>query len=511
MRTGFFEDAAAERDAAPVLWWQSWTTWLILAAVSTLPFLVTSTPPISDLYNHMGRYHVMLHIQSSEHLRQFYAFRWGVIPNLGQDLLMVPFGRLAGVERGAIILTALIPPAMILGIRELSRFAHGSVQPIALLALPFSLSFTFLFGFVNYHTGLVVVIWAAVFWHASRGRQGVMRYPLLAAFAALAWICHLSAWALLVVAVASFELAATIERHGWRVLGQLPGVALRTLPVLLPGLLRLLQQEGGQAALVIGPMRLDLKLHWLAYPLRSESIPMDLGSLALIALMPVALATLGGLRLDRGLSIYAAAVAALFCVVPSGLMGGFFADLRLLPMAWIAALCACRVVGSSSRASAIAVLAIALFVVRIDAMAAGWHERGQQLEQELLALDLVPRGARIAVMAPSRTCDTWADDGISHLAALAIVRRDAFANTEWDIPGQQLMQPIYLRGTGHNMAEPVRPSGESCQGQAASELVAELPRDRFDFVWMFRATVSEPWLKPIFRGPRGTLYAVELR
>src|SRR3546814_12846452 len=79
-------------------------------------------------------YHVMVFGEQSEFLRRYYSFNWTLIGNLGQDLLVYPLVPVLGAERAAFLLTALIPPATILGIRQLSLAAHGEVQPSALAA-----------------------------------------------------------------------------------------------------------------------------------------------------------------------------------------------------------------------------------------------------------------------------------------------------------------------------------------------------------------------------------------
>ena len=50
----------------------------------------------------------------------------------------------------------------------------------------------------------------------------------------------------------------------------------------------------------------------------------------------------------------------------------------------------------------------------------------------------VPMGARIAVLAHSSECGVWPLAGRNHAPSLAIARRHAFVNTQWDIPGQHL-------------------------------------------------------------------------
>jgi hypothetical protein len=507
----FFVDHPARVEAADASWWRAAWFWWLLALISTIPFLLTPLPPLGDLFSHMGRYHVMLNYEKSAWLQRYYTFHWGVVPNLGQDLLMAPIGRIFGVERGAILLSALIPPAMILGFKALSEAAHGRVEATALLALPFSYSFTYLYGFMNYHTGVVVLIWTLLFWLRSSQWPAAIRYAALAALSAAAWLCHLSAWALVVIGVGALEVAAAYDRRGWRLLSEWPSLLLRMVPVLAPAALAVLEPHVAATPLKLDYTGYHLKLYWLAFPLRDQWAPLDVASLAASALVPAALAFKGRLKLHLGLWLFAAATFALFWIVPTALMNGFYADLRLLPVAWFAVLLACRTSASGKLQTRLALFALALFAVRLGFTSYGWYERGRQLNTELEAIHLMPQGARIDVIAPLRTCKSWANDSLTHLASLAIVRRDAFANSEWDIPGQQLMQPIYLRGTPYNTATTLRLPGSTCAGKSASEALAGLPRNRFDYVWMFRAQApaeTRAWLKPVFRGPQGVLYAV---
>ena len=103
---------------------------------------------------------------------------------------MIPFGRVFGVERGAMILCALIPALTILAIRALSIAVHGRVQPLALLALPFTYSFTFLFGFMNFNTGVVAMLWSTVAWYRLQDRPASVRAPVIAVLATACWVCQ---------------------------------------------------------------------------------------------------------------------------------------------------------------------------------------------------------------------------------------------------------------------------------------------------------------------------------
>ncbi|HEX8058695.1 MAG TPA: hypothetical protein VF481_18650 [Novosphingobium sp.] len=500
-------------------WWQSPWLWLALALGSLVPFLAAPLPPLGDLLTHMARYQVMLDGEQSPFLRQYFRFRWMVAPNMGQDLLMVVAGPLLGVERGAIVLAALLPPLQILLIRQISKAVHGAVQPTALLAVPFVYSYTYLYGFMNFHTGITLALAAILFWYRTQHWSELPRATCLLVLAAIVWLAHLAAWGVLVSALAMFELAVLIRDRNWS-----PGyiarrIALAGIPVLLPALLLLLGPASEIVTAAAPPsFALKLKISSLGTPLRDEVKLLDLASLALLLAVPAGLLLFRQARLVLSLALVAAFLFVAFWLIPTNSMSGFYADTRLVSVMWIFALVAVRFEGQARTAGIVAAFAVALFGVRVAATAHGWAERGKSLNAELGALRYIPEGARIASMAPARGCyNAWYNDSLAHLPSLAIVRRNAFVTTYWDIPGQQLMVPIYLPGSPYNGAMSFSPHGKlradgtPCSGVDTDEWLMNLPRDRFDFLWTFQIEPPEAarqWLELKYAGPNGKLYAI---
>jgi len=514
-----FDGAAATSPPEPARWWQSLWLWLALALGSLLPFLVSPLPPLGDLFSHMARYHVMLNGARFPVLEHYFRAGLEIAPNLGQDLLMQFAGPALGVERGAIVLSAMLPPIQILLIRQLSKAVHGAVQPTALLAIPFVYCYTYLFGFMNFHTGVTLALAVLLFWYRTQHWHDLPRAGCLLVLSAAVWFAHLAAWGILVSALAMFELNLLIRDRKWQ-----PGyiarrIAWAGLPVLLPAGLILLGPARG--IVEVGPtlpFALTLKINGLGTPLRDESRLLDLASLALLAIIPAALLLRRQASLALSLILLAAFVFVAFWLIPTNSMSGFYADTRLVSVMWIAALLAVRFTGPARTAGLIAGFAVALFGLRVGVTANGWAERGAQLNAELGALRYIPEGARIANMTPERSCyNAWYNDSLKHLPSLAIVRRNAFVTTYWDIPGQQMMVPIYMPGTPYNGETSfsprgrLRPNGKPCSGVDSDQWVMNLPRDRFDFLWTFQVDLPKPapqWLELKYAGPNGKLYAI---
>lgn len=514
LKHDFFTRSTA--DAGPPGWWEHRLLWLAIAALSLLPFILSPLPPMADLLSHIGRYHVMVAGDRSEFLPLYYAFHWTLIGNLGQDLLVYALAPLMGVEKATFFLTALIPPATIMGIRQLSMAIHQRVHPGALVALPFVFAFPLLFGFANYCMGIALCLWVIVLWCHWRERLNVWRIGVLVLVGSLVWLVHMAAWAVTIVAVGSIELTHGLRQHGWRPVKVAWDAFLRVLPLaIVPVLLTLLWRSGvGASPPPVPPSVpfLYMKTVWIAYILRDQSMFVDFMTLALVSLAALWLLVRRN-RIDAGLGLAALVLITLFWIMPLSVFNSFFADLRLLVPFAIFILVAFDANRLSPRArSALAGVALAVFLLRLGLTTYGWVDRGYALKDDLRALEHVERGARIAVLTPNRMFESWENSGLSHVPSLAIVRRDAFVNTQWDNAGSQLMRPIYNAGRDFNddvsSKLKMRPKG---QGRTLDDMITKLPRDRFDYVWLFRMDLPpahRQGLEVRFRNRESVLYAI---
>ena len=119
-----------------------------------VPLLYPPVPPLVDLLGHMGRYRVELDLADSPDLqRNFTAFEWHLIGNLGVDLLIVPLAKLFGLELAVKLIVMTIPPLTVAGFLWVAREVHDRLPPTASFALPFAFGHPFLFGFVNLRAG----------------------------------------------------------------------------------------------------------------------------------------------------------------------------------------------------------------------------------------------------------------------------------------------------------------------------------------------------------------------
>src|SRR5437763_2832236 len=112
----------------------------------------------------MGRYRVELDLAHSTWLQQYYNYHWAAIGNLGVDLLIIPLGKLIGLEPAVKLIVMLIPPLTAIGFLWVAREVHGRIPPTVYFALPFILGFPFMFGFVNYALSVALAFLAFGLW-----------------------------------------------------------------------------------------------------------------------------------------------------------------------------------------------------------------------------------------------------------------------------------------------------------------------------------------------------------
>jgi hypothetical protein len=160
--------------------------------------------------------------------------------------------------------------------------------------------------------------------------------------------------------------------------------------------------------------------------------------------------------------------------------------MRMVPAVLVLGLLAIRPPANAPRlARLLAVVAIGFFVMRTAAMTLSFVERAAEQQHELGAVAVLPRGAAVLALV-SRPCNgAWVDPRRDHLPAWAIVRRDAFVNSQWDIEGQQLLHVRY-RAAAPYTADPsqlVYPARCASAGSDFARAIADFPRGAFTHVW----------------------------
>ncbi len=489
-------------------WWQRGGAVAGAAVAATVPLWFVQLPPLIDLLGHIGRYHIQLNIADNPVLAANWAFRWHWLGNLGGDLLMEPLGRLFGVERGATVLAAVILLVMISGMARLARAVHGTLPATAWAAFPFAMAYPWQYGLVNYWLGVALALHAAAWvWPMAPTWR---RTALLAVLSLLLWTAHIYGWAVFAVLIGAQALTQ-LTRRRWLKLPYLAGLGAPLLPMLLLGYGARGTRE------TYGWFMWMRKLDALHFTLRDQWEILDTATLAAaIALLFWALWS-RFLRFDRALATATVILLLAVAIVPYQLFGSAFADGRLWAVVFIVGLLALSPSAAAPAAlpPLLATMAAALFAVRIAVTTVGFQGYDADYKRHLVALDQVARGSKIAVFLDFPCKVSWRRPRLDHLDSLAIVRRDAFTNGQWDVPGAQLLTPLGALGTRYN-ADPSqlvrRPDCPADLRPVLAYRIATFPRDRFDYVWAIGFDPASlppyPGLTPLFADDETVLYRI---
>jgi hypothetical protein len=463
-------------------WWER--RWFALAAVllGAVPLLWPALPPLLDLPGHMARYRVMLDGGTAP-LATWYDFHWRFIGYLGVDLLVAGLAPWLGLELAVKVIAVAIPMLTSAGMLWLSREAHGRVQPLALLALPLAYSLPFLYGFLNYTLAMALALNAFALWlRLTRLGRFRLRAGLFFAIAWLVWTAHLFGWLALGVMV----FAAEVARH--RVAGvrwdrAILGAGVACLPLAPPALVLLRWHPGDGAGGSDLWTRFPMKLGWFVTLLRDRWQWLDLASLLLLVLLLYGSWRRRGQVRSASLAAAALAMGALFLLLP---FGTAYVDARILPYAVILALLAEGTLPGRGRV--LAWVGLAFLLVRTLAVTADLAIEGRDWQRRLVALEHLPIGARVAAFVVNRCNAGWPIARLNHLPSMAVVRRSAFANDQFDLGSTGLMQ-VRRDGFGAFATDPSQIVAEDRCAAAAGiptlrAALARLPRAAFDHVWL---------------------------
>jgi hypothetical protein len=401
----------------------------LLIALTTLPVLFLRTPPFIDVLGHMGRYALQTGLDRQPFLQQFYSFDWQVIGNLGADVVVEIVQPVLGVAGATRLAIALVPLLAASGIMLLSRQVHGRITPFAIGALTLVYSLPFTWGFLNFSLSMAAALLALTLWlHLGQRRARIIVFvPLILAI----WLCHTFGWAFLGILCTADSLANGWQA-GWTWRRTLLETVRRGWPLLAP-LAPMLLWRGDAAGFGIdGWFDWNQKATWLMSTLRlTDEWPDKLCAAALLAAIVLGFNS-RKVGADRRMAIAASIAAIAFLLLPKQIFGSVFADMRLAPYVLILALLAlddAQLRGQSR--SALLLLALGFFAVRLTLTAYGYHQRERILEQHLTALSAIPEHARVATLVEMPCQSEWALPWFSHIGSMAIVQRNAFANDQW--------------------------------------------------------------------------------
>ena len=496
-------------------WWETRVCVLAIMLATMIPLVYPPVPPLVDLLGHMGRYRVELDLGHSPFLQRYYDYHWAAIGNLGVDLLIVPLGKLLGLEAAVKLIVMLIPPMTAAGFFWVAREVHGRVPPTVFFALPFIYGYPFLFGFVNFTLSVALAFLAFGLWlRLGRLERTTLREWLFVPISLVVFFCHTYGWGLMGLMCFSADAVRLHDRgRSWWRAGL--EAALHTSVMALPILVMLIWRSETHGGQTVDWFDWKVKWHWIYSALRDRWKWFDIGSLIAAGLVFLYAIFSRKLTLSRNLAFSAIVLAASFAILPRIIFGSAYADMRLVPYLMAVALIAIRFRGAPDRRTAhvLAALGLLFFGTRTAANTVSLGMAADDQSAKLEAINVMPEGARVISLVGMTCKEYWPMLRNGHLGAMVIVRRDGFSNDQWLLEGVNLLDLKYT-AAGYFAADPsqlVRPN--RCIDplhRTIDDSLANLPRGDFDYVWLIDVPPYDPRtvadMKPVWRGPGSILY-----
>jgi hypothetical protein len=259
------------------------------------------------------------------------------------------------------------------------------------------------------------------------------------------------------------------------------------------------------------------KMLWMAMALRDRWFWFDLGSVATLLLLIYGAVRSKRLGFSRNLAASALFLLLVYVMLPRIVFGSAYADMRLVPYLIAVGVIAIRPLEAASErfVRGLALAAMAFVLVRIGSNTISFLIYDQTYRSELAALDHVPPGARLVSFVGSACRPSWMMSRLEHLPALALVRKDAFSNDQWAMPGAQLLSANFPADRRFRNDPSQIVGAVKCPHEiwlSLDQSLRELPRDEFDYVWLIEPPTYDlaltKGLRPVWRHGTSVLYRV---
>lgn len=127
---------------------------LLCYGLSVLPIFAANYFPLIDFYNHISRYFILANYAEIPTLQQYYAPNWRILPNIGLDIIALPFFKAFPPFLAAKLILALLISACYMGFYTIGRHFKGPVYVYAPMAALLSHSYILGWGFANFLLGI---------------------------------------------------------------------------------------------------------------------------------------------------------------------------------------------------------------------------------------------------------------------------------------------------------------------------------------------------------------------
>ncbi|GAB4525963.1 MAG: hypothetical protein Tsb0010_09480 [Parvularculaceae bacterium] len=441
----------------------------IVAISAVAPLLAVRFPPLNDYPFHLARI-VILADLSNPFYDRFYDLGSFLLPNVALDAIALPLAKLIGAEAAVRLFMVLSLLSILAGVAALHYAAFGRASAWPLLAAPLLYNGIFRFGFLNYIFGLGLALIAAAVWLRMGRDWRRLVFGFLASVALM--LCHMSAFGVFAVIAGGSEIYRRLStsfsggKPGLPDADAIAGLLAAAAPfVAAIGLFALLsptsQSEGAA---------FQYAAYWGAKPLgalfslSAGLLWLDLASLAAYAGIGFYALATGRLRAAPPLLAAAAFLALAIAVLPTGLLGSWYADIRLAPALALLLIAATGMKTETGMHAGLAAAAAGLAALHGIALAAQWRGLDRTAKGVIAGLEAIEPGATVFTAYTDDHAKIISDDAaaralwrppLTHMGSYAVLHAPVFVPMTWTDPAKQPLNvaPDYAAAKafqGHN-------------------------------------------------------------
>jgi len=441
-----------------LLWW---ACLIALCVLLLVPLLLVDVPPLLDYPNHLARLVVLASGVSDPHLSRFYAPRWGIIPDLGIDLIGPPLLRILPVHVAGRIVLAVVLLLPVLGSVAYSRAVLKRRSFWVLGSGLVAYGGTFLLGFLNFDASVGLALLFAAGWVRWRERYPWRTLALAVPGSVALFFCHLMGVVLFGLLIAAHDAACV-----WRGRSEdlLRDAASRIGALLIvaaaPGLLYLtsaLHAEDGPTSF----LSLFGKLRQSLLPFVNYWLPLDIAAALLVVFILVGTLLRRRCCVPLSSRIVLGVLLVAYLAAPFGYKGTSNLDSRFAVM-FVLLLFAGTAPDRLPRpvARTMGCLLILVFTIRMAVLASAWSGHNADLAAFRSVIRAVPPGSTVFLAAANTTKAYRAHQPVArrlsngettdtHLAALLPIERGAWWPFLFDNLSQQ---PVMTREPYRSLA-----------------------------------------------------------
>jgi hypothetical protein len=399
---------------------------VLLAAfsiVALIPFLTCSPLPLPDYQNHMARIYIEAELRHSPLLQRYYEIHWQILPNLAMDLAVPQLARIMPLQSAMLAFTALTLGLLVAGCFAVHRVLFGSVSygPFAVFLLLYNRQF--LFGTLNYLFSLGLALLIFALWVVLRRKPLLVRCAIFVPLVFVVFVSHLAGFGVLGVLIGGYEFNSFLQQKDYRALRD--ALVAAGFAFGLSMFLFVMRSPTSSRATPSEPFGLKSRLAGLLEAFHNYNMALDFATF-LFVVGAFGLALLRGkARLHRRMLLPLLALMLIYCIIPSRLLGTYYADRRLVPAIFLVLICSLEwKLPSKYLLAGIGLL----FMVRTGVIVKNWSEINRANAVTLDVIEHVSAGTKVATAVGLKTYPLLNNPPLGHLPMMAVIRKQVLIN-----------------------------------------------------------------------------------